>query len=287
MQVFGQVDVIGRANAQISVQSLESFTPELASTLKGLFITVFGRRLGTIDDGTALKATPQVGSDDLTSFPSSNRDITLERINTLLVGVARTTDTSHGHTLDSLPKYAFSIGATTTESIPNYPSLIRTQNLDGINDQSFTIGQFANIRIDQVSNPTDGKIPLTAFTTKINVPPPGEIQISGTARINAFDNNFITFDSSTETFDETVQNVRLSSTSIKFDSSTIKFDGSGGSSVPRDTGGQYNIDFSDNNVTFDSGINKFDNSFNLPVFERFDSTSFRFDNTNKKFDIGS
>ena len=46
------------------------------------------------------------------------------------------------------------------------------------------------------------------------------------------------------------------------------------------------VDFSDTNVSFDSGINKFDNSFNLPVFERFDSTSFRFDNTNKTFDIG-
>ena len=83
-----------------------------------------------------------------------------------------------------------------------------------------------------------------------------------------------------------MQNVRLSSTSIKFDSSTIKFDGSGGDAVPRDTGGQYNIDFSDNNVTFDSGINKFDNSFNLPILERFDSTSFSLDNSNKTFDIG-
>ena len=107
----------------------------LASTLKGLFTEIFGRRLGTIDDGTALKASPQVGSDNLSSFPSSNRDVTLERINTLFVGVARTTDKSHGHTLDSLPKYAFSIGGTTSESIPNYPSLIRTQSLDGINDQ--------------------------------------------------------------------------------------------------------------------------------------------------------
>ena len=79
----------------------------------------------------------------------------------------------------------------------------------------------------------------------------------------------------------------MSSTSIKFDSSTIKFDGSGGSSVPRDVAGKYNVDFSDTTTSFDSSINKFDNSFDLPVFERFDSTSFRFDNTNKKFDIGA
>ena len=90
-----------------------------------------------------------------------------------------------------------------------------------------------------------------------------------------------------ETFDETVLTTLMSDTGFTFDSTSVKFDGSGGDAVPRDTGGQYNVDFSDNNVTFDSGINKFDNSFNLPVFERFDSTSFRFDNTNKKFDIGA
>ena len=49
----------------------------------------------------------------------------------------------------------------------------------------------------------------------------------------------------------------------------------------------YNIDFSDTTTSFDSGINKFDNSFNIPVFERFDSTSFSLDNTNKTFDIGA
>ena len=309
--VFGEVEVVGRANAKISPQTVDSFTPELASTFRNIFTTVFGRRLGTIDDGTSLKATPKVGSDNLTNFPNTNRDITLTRNNNVIVGVARTPSTQ-GPTLDLLPRYAFGIGPTTTASIPNYPSLIRTQNLDGTNDQSFTIGQFANIRIDQVSD-SNGKIPLAAFNTRINVPPPGEIQISGTARINAFDNTFITFDSSTETFDETVQNVRLSSTSIKFDSSTIKFDGSGGDAVSRDTVGQYNVDFSDTNITFDSGINKFDEQTsvnfgsNIPRFddefatfdktnlkfdntsilERFSTTSFSFDNNLKTFDIGN
>jgi len=285
--VFGQVDIVSvpTNNARITAQTLESFTPELASTFKGIFTSVFGRRLGTIDDGTSLKASPQVGSDDLTSFPNTNRDLTLERINTIFVGVART-PSAQGSTLDLLPKYAFSIGATTSESIPNYPGLIRTRNLDDINDQSFTIGQFANIRIDQVDDGT-GKIPDAAFNTSINVPPPGEIQISGTARANAFDNNFITFDSSTETFDESILTTNFSSTSLKFDSSSIKFDGSGGISVPRDVAGLYNIDFSDTTTSFDSNINKFDTSHNPLVFERFSSSNFNFDSTTKTFDIGA
>ena len=56
--VFGEVEVVGRAVTRISAQTLESFTPELASTLRTLFIAVFGRRLGTVDDGTSLRASP-------------------------------------------------------------------------------------------------------------------------------------------------------------------------------------------------------------------------------------
>ena len=282
--VFGEVEVVGRAVTRISAQTLESFTPELASTLRTLFIAVFGRRLGTVDDGTSLRASPASDVESHTNLTSSTRDVTLSRINNVIVGVARS-PRAQGPTLDLLPRYAFGIGPNTTEAIPNYPSLTRTTNLDGINDQSFTIDQFRNIRIDQVDDGT-GRIPDAAFNTSINVPPPGEIQISGGARTNAFDNNFITFDSSTETFDETVFTTLMSDTGITFDSSTTRFDGSGGDAVPRDTGGQYNVDFSDNNVTFDSGINKFDNSFNLPILERFDSTSFSLDNSNKTFDIG-
>ena len=175
---------------------------------------------------------------------------------------------------------------------------------------SINIEQFANFRIEQVSTATDSaetfdsttnkfdsntvafdgndiRIPQAAFTTRINVPPPGEIQISGSARTNAFDNNFITFDTTFETFDETTLTTLMSDTGFTFDSTSVKFDGSGGDAVPRDVGGNYNVDFSDTNVSFDSGINKFDNSFNIPVFERFDSTSFSLDNTNKTFDIGA
>ena len=81
---------------------------------------------------------------------------------------------------------------------------------------------------------------------------PNEIKISGGARTNAFDNNFITFDTTFETFDETVFTTLMSDTGFTFDSSTsVKFDGSGGDAVPRDVGGQYNIDFSDTTTSFD------------------------------------
>ena len=233
--VFGEVEVVGRANAKISPQTVDSFTPELASLFKTLFITIFGRRLGTIDDGTSLKATPKVGSDNLTNFPNTNRDITLERINTIFVGVARTTSKSHGHTLDLLPKYAFAVPPTDTSlNIPHYPGIKRTATNNANNQAYFNIGQFANIRIDQVSD-SNGNIPLQAFNTKINVPPPGAIIISGGPSINAFSNTFKTFDGTADTFDEDVAGTfsrqtagslftSFDETTPSFDSTSTKFD---------------------------------------------------------------
>mgnify|MGYP003300066741 CR=1 FL=1 len=233
--VFGQVDVVGRADARISAQTLESFTPELASTIKGLFTEIFGRRLGTIDDGTALKASPQVGSDNLSSFPNTNRDVTLTRNNNVIVGVARTTAKNHGHTLDLLPKYAFAVPPTDSSvAIPHYPGLRRTATNNVNNQAYFNIGQFANIRIDQVSD-SNGNIPTEAFNTKINVPPPGAIVISGGPSVNAFSNTFKTFDGTSDTFDEDVAGTfsrqtagslftSFDETTPKFDSTSTKFD---------------------------------------------------------------
>ena len=315
--VFGEVSIVTSVTAGINAFTAGdlsvpegTFTPELASLLRTAFTTIFGRRLGTVDDGTTLRATPKLGSDAILS--NGERDLTLERINTISVGVIRANaNLGIGPTLENLAKYAFAVEPMLTDSdLAHYPDFRRTAR-SGNNDRAYyNIEQFANFRINQVSTATDSaetfdsttnkfdsntvafdgndiRIPQAAFTTRINVPPPGEIQISGSARTNAFDNNFITFDTTFETFDETVFTTLMSDTGITFDSSTTRFDGSGGDAVPRDIAGNYNVDFSDTTTSFDSGINKFDNSFNIPILERFDSTSFSLDNTNKTFDIGA
>lgn len=283
--VFGEVSIVSSVKAGIQAQTLDSFTPELASLFKTVFTAIFGRRLGTVDDSTTLRATPSLGSDTILS--NAERDLTLERINTIFVGVVRANPVTSGSTLDNLPKYAFAVEPMLTDStLAHYPGITRKAR-SGNNDRAYyNINQFGSIRINQVSD-ANGKIPSAAFTTSINVPPPGEIKISGGARINAFDNTFITFDTTTETFDESVVQTLMSDTNIKFDSTSVTFDGAGSTAIPRDDAGLYNVDFSDTNVSFDSSINKFDNSFDLPVFERFDSTSFSLDNTNKTFDIGA
>ena len=264
--VFGEVSIVNQVTAGIQAFTADdlstpegTFTPELASLLFTVFTSIFGRRLGTVDGGTTLRATPQLASDTILS--DAERDLTLTRINTIFVGTVRANPMTTGSTLDNLAKYAFAVEPMLTDStLAHYPGLTRKAR-SGNNDRAYyNINQFGNIRINQVSD-SNGNIPQTAFTTFINVPPPGEIKISGGARVNAFDNNFMTFDSTFETFDETTVTTLMSDTGITFDSSSVRFDGSGGDAVPRDTGGQYNIDFSDTNVSFDSGINKFDNSF--------------------------
>jgi hypothetical protein len=84
----GQVDIETQVSAQIqSITGINSGInyEQVASVVKTLFSTIFGRRLGTVDDGTTLRATPQLGVDpdfdDSTSehFTPNTRDLTLIR----------------------------------------------------------------------------------------------------------------------------------------------------------------------------------------------------------------
>jgi hypothetical protein len=87
--VTGQVNIETTINAGISfpVEGIVSGLQEtpIFGILNTLFSTIFGRRLGTEDDGTTLRATPQLGVDpdfdDSTSehFTPNTRDLTLTK----------------------------------------------------------------------------------------------------------------------------------------------------------------------------------------------------------------
>ena len=92
--VFGEVSIVSSVTIGVNAFTVGdlsvpegTFTPELASLFTTVFTTIFGRRLGTVDDGTSVRATPQVGSDAILS--NTERDLTLSRINTISVGVVR------------------------------------------------------------------------------------------------------------------------------------------------------------------------------------------------------
>ena len=140
-------------------------------------------------------------------------------------------------TLDLLPKYAFAVPPLdgSDEIIPHYPGIKRTARSSHNDNAYFTIEQFGDIRLEQVTD-SNGNIPELARQTRHNVPPPGSncyyIKWFWSERIY---NNFITFDDTLNTFDEDVggSNTRQSAgtvytsydeTGTKFDTTSIKFD---------------------------------------------------------------
>ncbi len=270
--VFGEVSFASQVSARLQVPTAgqvvdytgdtETFSPELASTFTNLFTTIFQRRLGTATDGTSVNASAKVGLKDLSESQSGKRELTLTSAVTVSMGLTSQTSNTLGPTLDLLPKYAFAVPPIeTTEEIPNYPGITRTIRSSNAGAY-FTIEQFGQFRINQVSaklgentfdyasqdhNTFDSTqdtfdsqsifIPPAAFTTRINVPPPGEIIISNVGSVNAFDQTFATFDDTTNTFDEE------------------------GSGADRATAGGIYTDYSettstydDTNTTFDVGV---------------------------------
>ena len=258
--VFGEVSIVSSVTAGVNAFTAGdlsvpegTFTPELASLFTTVFTTIFGRRLGTVDDGTSVRATPQVGSDAILS--NTERDLTLSRINTISVGVVRANaNLGIGPTLENLAKYAFAVEPMLTDSdLAHYPNFRRTER-SGENDRAYyNIEQFKHFRINQVSettgnvdtfddttqsfdsdregfDATDVNIPQAAFTTRINVPPPGEINISSTSSTSNFSDSFITFDDTINEFSESGSSsatptvTDFSETLVTFDNNAEKFD---------------------------------------------------------------
>lgn len=283
--VFGEVSIVSQVTAGIRTFTAGDLTdpegtvtPELASLLKTVFTTIFGRRLGTVDDGTTLRATPKLGSDAILS--NTERELTLDRVNTIFVGVVRANaNLGIGPTLENLAKYAFAVEPMLTDSdLAHYPDMRRTAR-SGENDRAYyNIEQFKHFRINQVSerggnvdsfddttqsfdsnlegfDASDINIPQAAFTTRINVPPPGQINITSTASTSNFSDSFITFDDTINEFSEsgassaTPTVTDFSETLISFDTSAETFD--------EETAG-IPVDFSTIANTFDQSSSTFD-----------------------------
>jgi hypothetical protein len=77
--------VNNRIRSFTGVNSGLVFDPGADLVINTLFSTIFGRRLGTVDDGTTLRGTPTVGVDPdhddstIEHFTANTRDLTLRR----------------------------------------------------------------------------------------------------------------------------------------------------------------------------------------------------------------
>ena len=167
------------------------------------YTKLFGRRLGTTTD-TSPSTNP---SNAKLSLASGERDVTLRNQTIVRLDTNRGSF-SKGMPLANLPKYAFAIPVITSSTvIPNYPDPAGTRVTTSTNltRDLYTIQQFSNYTIDSVSSYfyvrldeglggngdkvilEDGDgflqteelgIPESAYTTRINVPPPSEIIVT-------------------------------------------------------------------------------------------------------------
>ena len=182
----------------------DTFTPELASTLTNLFTEIFGRRLGTLTDGSTLREetgsllledgkfalletghkiiTVRDGAMTGSSEPlqSGIREVTLTSTVSVTVGTGNNQakmESVLGPTLDLLPKYAFAVPPVLDDGkIPNYPGIYRSPRGGHNSGAYFTIDQFGQYPINHVS---------TRFGS-----------------LDSFDDTTQTFDSTNITFDD-------------------------------------------------------------------------------------
>jgi len=127
----GQVNIESRISAQISqpVEGIISGIEEspIFGVIGQLFSTIFGRRLGTTDDGTTQRANPELGVDPdfddstIEHFPQNTRDVTLRRHMTVKLSQTSTLYNISFGGNDFLRGYAWtgmSMGSTKMSSQP-------------------------------------------------------------------------------------------------------------------------------------------------------------------------
>jgi hypothetical protein len=195
----GQVNIATSVNVELrnitGVNTGDVSTP-IDSVINTLFTTIFGRRLGTIDDGTTLRASPLLGegADFNTSttspFSIGTRDVTLKRDYKIKFLVKELTNIRNnttrfgravaGPSMFSINKFALD---------DNYSTQVTVQNLT---DLRLTGTQNSDID-GELNNLSDFN-----FKLKTNFAIPSEVwQVSN----DSFDETILTFDDTGVTFD--------------------------------------------------------------------------------------
>ena len=205
----GQVDLQNRLSLKVrapvaGIVSGAIDTP-LFNILNVLFTTVFGRRLGTIDDGTTLRSDVltegemSAGDDYRDPFASNTRDITLRRMpieismtsrhRAVIDGVEVKQGYAYaGPTFGTLNKFA-----NTIFGVNSFGSKITFKELSAIPIQGTRTSLDGRGGIFLASSNTDGQLLKTNFAM------PTQFALSQ----ESFDNTVTNFAQTTETFDDT------------------------------------------------------------------------------------
>jgi len=197
----GQVDIATQVNNQIrsftGVNSGIEFDPGIDLVINTLFSSIFGRRLGTVDDGTTLRSNPELGVDpDFTDsttehFTANTRDLTLKRSLTMRFSLNRFPITIRG----TANRYGYAYCGPRMHTINKYAlnmmsgsgGRAQTTTIGGASDSTVTtaispmqMSNWANFRLTGTYNTSfDGELvqfqDITNKDLKTNLALPTEI----------------------------------------------------------------------------------------------------------------
>ena len=206
----GQVDLVSTLNAQIKSPvegeiSGKDQTP-IFSILNTLFSTLFGRRLGTVDDGTSLRANANLPADvdlDVSTvehFGTNTRDLTLKRPNVNIDYTSRVRRTIDGVEV----KQGYAYAGPRFGTINKFANTVFGTHATG---SKITFQILNDILVQGTRTSLDGRNGIFLMTSDAN----GQL----------IKTNFTIpsqFATSTESFDNTVTN--FAQTTVTFDDST-------------------------------------------------------------------
>ena len=211
----GQVDIESRltvtAGGPVQLATTGGTETPFASIANTLFLTVFGRRLGTTSDGTSLRPNPKSeGTIDVSTsyedpFTANTRDVTLQKRTDIryLSRIRNNITDSSGTVHDVRNGYAY--------AGPRYGTLNRFLNTafgtSSSNSYASTFQNLSALRIFGTKTALDGQTPpiflLTASEAgrkiKMNYAFPSQFAVSA----HLFSNTLIRFDNTNLTFDDT------------------------------------------------------------------------------------
>ena len=206
----GQVDLVSTLNAQIKSPvegeiSGKDQTP-IFSILNTLFSTLFGRRLGTVDDGTSLRANANLPADvdlDVSTvehFGTNTRDLTLKRPDVEIDYTSRVRRTIDGVEV----KQGYAYAGPRFGTINKFANTAFGTHASG---SKITFQILNDILVQGTRTSLDGRNGIFLMTSDAN----GQL-IKTNFALPVF------FATSTESFDNTVTN--FAQTGITFDDST-------------------------------------------------------------------
>jgi len=212
---IGQVEIDSRINARISIPITGAVSGVIDepfyNVINTLFSKVFGRRLGTVDDGTSLRTNPKLGADvdflteTISPFSSTTRDVTLVRAPIKIDYLSRVREKFNGVTIST----GFVYGGPRYQTINR--EIFKTFGISGTNysfeelSKNVTFG--TKSAFDGLDNTFFFSSTNTGRMLKTKLTMPAFIDIA--VPENVFDNTKTTFDqlidnnSNPITFDDT------------------------------------------------------------------------------------